>query len=170
MIRQFIVIEPTPMLSLADSISEGFSEPSRLVNGLCAVARTITALHKRAFGYGSVSPLNIVVTDTTFELRPPPLFPFLTINSSPPPIVHRPHYRETTDERFCSLLTASDCLIRDLRTFAKLLCEFGLYGGRQLFGDFQDTSKLQEHFKLPHPAVDLLSNETDNFLDSGFES
>jgi hypothetical protein len=170
MIHQFIVVEPIPMVSLADSAVSNFPDFSVLVNGLCSIAKTVQICHGQSFGYGSLSLLNIVVCDGSFELRPPPLFPFLPVSSAPPPCVDRPFYREVTDERFCGLFTEWDCMVRDAITFAKLLCEFGVYGGRSLWGDFASPVKLLERLELPPIAVDLLRHETDMFLDSEFES
>jgi hypothetical protein len=163
LIRQFIVVEPLPMVSLADLNCRGLVGPALLISGLCSVAATLTRLHESRFGFGAIGPLNIVINRRTFELRPPPLWPDSSGSFAPPPLVHRPTYRVLTDDRFYHF--ACDFLRGDCLAFAKLLVDFAVYHGRSTLGDFSEKAEFEKYSggslisEITEPQTDLFLSD-----------
>jgi serine/threonine protein kinase len=75
LISPFYILEPLPMITLADYAAAHKVTRSLLFEKLPNVLNTLSALHALNFPYLNLSTFSIVVDDT-FRLRPPPLNPF----------------------------------------------------------------------------------------------
>lgn len=131
-LKKFIVVEPFPMISLADYFDSKKVDVNSIINGFQYIFKTISTLHFLDISYGSLSPLNIVVTDGNFSFRPPNLLKY-QCSCTPPPLVARQKYRFKTEmENYPKDRNLRNSKKTDFLCFGYLLCDYILYFGRNI--------------------------------------
>ncbi|EAY03528.1 hypothetical protein TVAG_369000 [Trichomonas vaginalis G3] len=97
----FYVVEPLPMVTLADYFASENNDSDFLKKQIPNVLNTLSALHSSKFPYLCLSPFTIII-DGKLWLRPPPICPYSSPKSllPPPPHIKGDEGRKVDEMRF----------------------------------------------------------------------
>ena len=159
-IKQFIVVEPLPMVTLADYSTQNKIDKTVLLEKLPNLLSTISQLHSVKFPYMNLSPFTIIVDDL-FWLRPPSICPYKSPKNAfaPPPASTRGEYRSVNEMRFyrapewnaVPLFLESDCW-----SLGTILGEYLIFGG-PMFGSLSISDQLVRTQMILGPAPPFLN-------------
>lgn len=172
-LRRFTVVEPFPMVSLGDYFDSGKINVDTVINGFIDIYRILATLHFLNIGYGCLSPLNIIVTNGNFSLRPPNLSKY-QCSCTPPPLISRNRYRFKTEivhyphDKNLKNSKRVDCLC-----YGYLLCDYILYYGRNisflLQKKYRQLNLYFKKFSLPPFIMTFLKPDHDIFLNEAVQ-
>ncbi|EAY00839.1 hypothetical protein TVAG_207420 [Trichomonas vaginalis G3] len=159
-IKYFYVVEPLPMVTLADFATENQMSKSILLEKLPNLLSTIAMMHSVKFAYLNISPFTIIV-DGVFWLRPPSLMPYSSPKNcfAPPPQGFRAEYRSVNEMRFYRapewnanpMFCESDCW-----SLGCLLAEYMIFAG-PLFGSISINDQMVRTQMICGPAPAFLN-------------
>ena len=159
-IKHFIVVEPLPMVTLADYSTKNKIDKNVLLEKLPNLLSTISQLHSVKFPYMSLSPFTIIV-DELFWLRPPTICPYKSPKNAfaPPPSSTRGEYRSVNEMRFyrapewnaVPLFLESDCW-----SLGTILAEYLIFGG-PMFGSLSVRDQQVRTQMIMGPAPPFLN-------------
>jgi hypothetical protein len=158
-IRYFYVVEPLPMICLADYATSRLLTPDFLFQKFPNVLNTIASLHSVRFPYLNLSPFSVIVDDT-FSIRPPPLNPFASPKSllPPPPKVYRSSFRSVNEIRFYQAPewnAVHPFCSSDSWSLGAILAELLVLGG-PVFGSLSREDQMKRTQQILGPAPKFL--------------
>lgn len=155
----FYVVEPLPMVTLADYATANIITSDFLFQHLPNVLNTLAAMHSVRFPYLNLSPFSICFDDT-LSLRPPPLNPFASEKSlmPPPPKVYRSSFRSINESRFYRAPeweSIDPFCPSDSWSLGTILAEYLVFGG-PLFGSLSSEDQMRRTQMILGKAPDFL--------------
>lgn len=159
-IKTFYVVEPLPIITLADYATKNTITKKFLFNNVTGLFNTLSACHAANILYSNLSPFSIIF-DETFSLRPPPLDPFTSPKSmiAPPPLTLRNTFRSINETRFYRAPewnSEEQFLSSDTWSLASILVEYLIFGG-PVFGALTDQDQAIRTQLILGKAPDFLN-------------
>lgn len=144
---EFYVVEPLPMITLADYATSYPINGKILLRMLPSLLNTLALCHSNNFTYLNLSPFSIIVYGNVFWLRPPSLQPYAAPKCvfPPPPQSFRSSFRSINEMRFYRA-PEWDSLPRfvqsDSWSLGAILGEYLVFGG-PMFGAINIEDQME---------------------------
>ena len=144
----FYVVEPLPMVTLADYALENTVDTEFMKEYMPNVMNTLSSLHSVKFPYLALSPFTIVLDNNKLWLRPPSLNPYNSPKSLFPPTPHvkDQQFRKVDEMRFYrapEYKAVPPFIQSDTWSLATVVAEYTIYG-HPMFYALTNTEQMEK--------------------------